>query len=124
MSRPFDSWDSVRDFALTLPGTELSRSYGAPRVRLRGKAFVYPGREKGSFAVACPLEEKEFLTETDPDTFWESDHYRGWPAVLVRFGSPDRERIEIVIRRAWWGRLTKKQQRERGPGPSVRRLGP
>ena len=114
---PFDSWDSVRDFALTLAGTELSRSYGAPCVRVRSRAFVYPGREKGSFAVACPIEEKELLMETDPETFWETDHYRGWPAVLVRFGSPDRERIEAVIRRAWWDRLTKKQQVEFGPRP-------
>lgn len=117
MPKPFDSWDSVRDFALTLPGTEPSRSYGAPCVRVRGKAFVYPGRGKGSFCVATPLEEKELLMETDPDTFWETAHYHGWPAVLVRFGSPDRERIETVIRRAWWDRLTKKQQREAGPRP-------
>jgi hypothetical protein len=55
--------------------------------------------------------------ETDPDTFWQTDHYRGWPAVLVRFGSSDRERIETVIRRAWWDRLTKKQQGEFGPRP-------
>ena len=114
---PFNSWDSVLAFALTLSGTEPSRSYGAPCARVRGKAFLYPGRERGSFAVATPVEEKEFLMETDPETFWETDHYRGWPAVLVRFGSPDRERIETVIRRAWWDRLTKKQQSEVGPRP-------
>ena len=104
-------------FGLTLPGTERSTSYGSPAVRVRGKAFLYPGREKGSFAVSCPLEEKELLMETDPDTFWETDHYRGWPAVLARFDSADPERIEAVIRRAWWDRLTKAQQREFGPRP-------
>jgi hypothetical protein len=114
---PFDSWESVRDFALTLPGTEESTSYGKPAVRVRGKAFVYPGREKGSFCVATPIEEKELLMETDPDSFWETPHYRGWPAVLVRFGSPDRERIETIIRRAWWDRLTKTQQKDFGPRP-------
>ena len=113
----FNSWDSVMAFALTLPGTEESTSYGRPAVRVRGKAFVYPGREQGSFAVASPLEEKEFLMETDPATFWETDHYRGWPAVLVRFGSADPKRVEIVIRRAWWDRLSKAQQREFGPRP-------
>jgi hypothetical protein len=115
--KPFDSWDSVMAFALTLPGTEESTSYGRPAVRVRGKAFVYPGREKSSFAVASPLEEKEFLMETDPDTFWETPHYSGWPAVLVRFGSPERERIETVIRRAWWDRLGKAQQKDFGPRP-------
>ena len=117
MSGTFDSWDSVMAFGLTLPGTEPSTSYGRPAVRVRGKAFLYPGREKGSFAVSCPLEEKEFLMETDPDSFWETDHYRGWPAVLVRFGSPERERIAMLIRRAWWDRLTKAHQKEFGPRP-------
>ena len=115
--KPFDSWDCVIAFALTLPGTEPSTSWGAPTVRVRGKAFVYPGREEGSFALASRLEEKDFLIETDPDTFWETDHYRGWPAVLVRFGSEDRERIETVIRRAWWDRLSKAQQKDFGERP-------
>lgn len=117
MTKAFDSWDEVRDYALSLPGTEPSTSYGGPCVRVRGKAFVYPSREKGSFAVSCPLEEKEFLIETDPDTYWETPHYTGWPAVLVRFGRPDRERIEHVIQRAWWDRLTKKQRQEFGDRP-------
>ena len=104
-------------FALTLPGTEESTSYGRPAVRVRGKAFVYPGREQGSFAVASSLEEKELLMETDPATFWETDHYRGWPAVLVRFGSADPERVGAVIRRAWWDRLSKAQQTEFGARP-------
>jgi hypothetical protein len=87
----FDCWESVMEFGLALPGTEASRSYGAPCVRVRGKAFLYPGREKGSFAVASPLEEKDFLIETDPDTFWETDHYRGgqrcWCGSGARTGS-------------------------------------
>ena len=114
MARPFSDWEQVRDFALTLPDTELSSSYGRPAVKLRGKAFLYPGREKGSFAVATPLGEKEILMETDADTFWETPHYRGWPAVLVRFGSADRERIERVIGRAWWDRANKAQRTARG----------
>lgn len=116
-TRPFETWPEVSAFGLSLPGTELSSSYGKPAVKLNGKAFLYPGREKGSFCIASPMDEKEMLMMTDPETFWESPHYSGWPAVLVRFGSLDRERIELVVRRAWWDRLTKKQQAEFGPRP-------
>jgi hypothetical protein len=74
------------------------RSRGEGLRQREGKAFVYAGREEGSFAVASPLQEKEVLIETDPDTFWESDHYRGWPAVLVRFGGPEpRERTAARV---------------------------
>lgn len=114
---PFQGWAEVCAFALSLPDTELSTSYGKPAVKLRAKAFVYPGREAGSFAVASPLDEKEMLMATDPDTFWETPHYSGWPAVLIRFGSSDRERIETVIQRAWWDRASKVQRANFGPRP-------
>jgi hypothetical protein len=111
------SWDEVVAFAVALPETVLSTSYGRPAVKVHGKPFVYPSREVDSFAISSPLPEKELLMETDPGTFWETAHYRGWPAVLVRFGSPDRERIETVIVRAWWDRLKKPQRDAYGERP-------
>jgi len=107
----------VEAFALTLPDTEKATSYGRPAVKVREKAFVFPGREPDSFAIHSPLPEKELLMETDPDTFWETDHYRGWPTVLVRFGSRERERIEMVIARAWWDRASKTQRKTYGERP-------
>ena len=112
-----NNWDEVLAFALALPDAELSTSYGRPAVKVNAKAFVYPGREVGSFAIASPLPEKELLMETDPGTFWETAHYRDWPAVLVRYGSADRERIETVITRAWWDRLKKPQREAFGDRP-------
>lgn len=114
---PFESWDEVAAFGLSLPDTELSTSYGRPAVKVRGKAFLYPGREQGSFCIAAPLDEKELLMETEPETFWESAHYAGWPAVLVRYGSASRERIENVVVRAWWDRASKAQRAAFGPRP-------
>jgi hypothetical protein len=111
------SWEDVTGFALGLADTELATSWGKPAIRVNGKAFLYTGREPDSFAVASPLPEKELLIETDPDTFWETAHYRGWPAVLVRYGSSERERIETVITRAWWDRLKKPQRLAYGERP-------
>jgi hypothetical protein len=110
-------WEAASGFALSLPDAELSTSYGKPAVKVNGKAFLYPGREAGSFGVASPLPEKELLMETDPETFWETAHYRGWPAVLVRYGSADVERVQTVIRRAWWDRLKKAQREATGLRP-------
>jgi hypothetical protein len=117
VTEPFGAWDEVVAFALDMQNTELGTSYRAPAVKVNGRAFLYPGREQGSFAVASPLPEKELLMETDPETFWETDHYRGWPAVLVRYGSPERERIGTVITRAWWDRLKKPQRLAYGERP-------
>jgi len=98
------SWDEAVAFALTLPGTELSTSYGKPAVKVNGRAFLYVGREaESSFGVAIDLDTVELLKETDPATFWQSPHYEGWPAVLIRFDSPDPGRVREVVERshAW-----------------------
>jgi hypothetical protein len=98
---PIDSFDKAVAFALTLPGTELSTSYGKPAVKVNGRAFLYTGHEQASsFGVGIDLDSVEILKETDPATFWQSPHYEGWPAVLIRFDSPDSERVRAVIARS------------------------
>lgn len=112
------NWHAVEAFALTLPGVVRDTSYGKPALKLRGKAIATttaPAHD--SFVLMTPLAEKEVLIETDPDTFWETDHYRGWPAVLVRYGTPAGERIATLLTRGWWDRATKAQQKAYGPRP-------
>ncbi len=113
----FACWEDVAAFALTLPATEASTSYGQPAIKTRGKLICSTGHEPGSFHVAAPHEEKAVLLESDPVTFWQTAHYANWPALLVRYGSDDPDRIRIVITRAWWDRATKKAQADHGPRP-------
>lgn len=108
------NWDEVVAFTLTLPGTELSSSWGKPSIKVRGKPFVYKSREDGSFSLSVPLPDKEMLLETDPETFWENDHVKGWPAVLVRHDGPAMDRAKMLIERAWWDRASQKLRAERG----------
>ena len=114
MSEPIDSWEKAAAFALTLPGTELGTSYGKPAVKVNGRAFLYSGHEtKTSFGVGVDTDSVEMLKETDPDTFWQTPHYEGWPAVLIRFDSPDPERVRDVIRRAHQWTAAKPKPRPR-----------
>ncbi|HEX8380502.1 MAG TPA: MmcQ/YjbR family DNA-binding protein [Allosphingosinicella sp.] len=103
MTEAIGSWEDAVAFALALPGTELSTSYGKPAVKVNGRAFLYTGREAGSFGVAIDPDSVELLKETDPGTFWQSSHYEGWPAVLVRYASEDPGRVREIIERshAW-----------------------
>jgi hypothetical protein len=90
-------------FALTLPNTERGTSYGraAVKVASNGRAFIYPGHEADtSFALAMDLDSIEILKETDPATFWQSPHYVGWEGLLIRYDSPDEERVREVIGRS------------------------
>lgn len=97
------TWEEAVAFALALPDTILSTSYGKPAVKVasNGRAFLYTGHEEEtSFGIAIDLDTVEMLKETDPETFWQTPHYEGWPAVLIRFGSPDPEHVRAMIERS------------------------
>ncbi len=101
MAKPIRSWEEAVAFALSLPDTELSTSYGKPAVKVNGRAFLYTGHEdKTSFGIGIDLDTVELLKETDPDTFWQTPHYEGWPAVLIRYDSRDPERVRAMIGRS------------------------
>ena len=97
------TFDEAVAFALALPDTELSTSYGKPAVKVasNGRAFLYTGHEdQTSFGIAIDLDTVEILKETDPDTFWQTPHYEGWPAVLVRYDGEDQDRLRETIQRS------------------------
>jgi hypothetical protein len=116
VSEPLDSFDKALAFALTLPGAVQISSYGKPAaaVAANGRAFLYPGHEAdSSFAVGIDLGTVEILKETEPETYWQSPHYEGYPAVLVRYDSPDPERVRWVIEQARDQAAAKKPARMR-----------
>lgn len=112
------TFEDAVTFALGLPDTVLSTSYGKPAVKLASneRAFLYPGHEADtSFVVAMDLDTIELLKETDPDTFWQSQHYVGWEGVLIRYDSEDPERVKEVIERSrdWVAAKPKARPRKR-----------
>jgi hypothetical protein len=97
------TFDEAVAYALTLPGTELSTSYGKPAVKVasNGRAFLYPSHEADtSFGVAIDLDTIELLKATDPGTFWQTPHYEGWEGVLIRYDSNDEARVREIIERS------------------------
>jgi hypothetical protein len=112
------TWDEAVAVALALPDTELSTSYGKPAVKVRsnGRAFLYPSHEADtSFGVGIDLDTVEILKETEPETYWQTAHYEGWPAVLVRYACKDEERVRDIIRRSrdWTAAKPKARPRKR-----------
>ena len=106
-------YEQVTCFAAHLPGAEHSTHYGAPAVKANGNAFVSPGREDGSFCLLIDRDTVDMLKETDPDTYWQTPHYVGWPSVLVRFDTADPDRVFAMIERAYEQALAKKRPKKK-----------
>jgi hypothetical protein len=114
------SWEEVRAFALALPGVEESSSHNdAPALKVRGKLIAcQPAdrqvRDGGRVLVLMdvPLDERAALIEAEPDVFFANDHFRDYPAVLVRLPATDLDRIRPYLERSWRRRAPRRLQAE------------
>ena len=116
-SAALDSWDKAAAFALSLPGTVLVTGWmDAVELVANGRPVIFTGREaRTSFAVMIDLGTVEMLKATEPETYWQSPHYEGYAAVLVRYDSPDPERVRRVIEQACEQAALLKPKRKRKP---------
>lgn len=84
---------------LAFPEVEEETS-DRPAFRVRGKLFAWMARERdgGGLGVRVDRDEKQLILDANPDVYFSSPHYDGWPGVQIRLEliEPDelRERLE------------------------------
>jgi hypothetical protein len=95
------TFDDVRQIALALPGVEEGTSYGTPAFKVRGK-FLSRLKEDGeTLVVKIDFDERDILMAANPETFYITDHYRGYPAMLVRLATVDSDELRELFEAAW-----------------------
>jgi hypothetical protein len=117
------TWDDVRRIALALPETSEAVSWEHAHWRVKDKGFVWerPLRRSDLEALgdAAPegpilgarvehLVAKEALLADDPNVYFTTPHFDGFPAVLVRLDEISVEDLEEVIVEAWLCRAPKR----------------
>ncbi|HEY7453928.1 MAG TPA: MmcQ/YjbR family DNA-binding protein [Thermoleophilaceae bacterium] len=117
------TWDDVRELALALPETSEVLSRELRQWRVKDKLFVWerPLRKTDLAALgdAAPdgpilgarvehLVAKEALLADDPDLFFTTPHFDGYPAILVRLDRIGLEELREVVVEAWLVRAPKK----------------
>jgi len=65
--------------------------------------------------IACPLERKALLVEAAPDIVFDDDHYRGFPAIMVRLSAIDREHMAEWLNDAWAFQTSRPARRKTNP---------
>ena len=109
-------WADVVAMGALLPGVETGTSYGRAALKVRSKAIAVAGKEPDHFVLMAATDEVEVLIETEPQVFFQTDHYKGWPAVLARYATADPARIAMLLERAWTRRASKAQRMARAEG--------
>jgi hypothetical protein len=110
------TYAEVEAFALTLPETTSTPSYGgAPALRVNKKMFArlraemagdlddLTGEPFGDVLMVGvqDLGEKEALLSDDPRAYFTVAHYDGYPAVLVRLRLADLAELRELLLEAW-----------------------
>jgi predicted DNA-binding protein (MmcQ/YjbR family) len=95
------TFEEVRDLAFELPAVEEGLCYGTPALRVKGK-FLLRLREDGeTIAIKIPMDDREVLLQADPEVFYITDHYRGYPAILFRLSAIRRDQLADLLELAW-----------------------
>jgi hypothetical protein len=83
-----------------LPETTQSTWFNTPSLKVRGKSLCRV-KDPDTVVLMCPLEEKELLIAAAPEIYFETDHYKGWPAILVRIHAIATAELALRLERAF-----------------------
>ena len=86
--------------ARRLHEVERSSSYGTPALKVNDVAFARL-LDPQTLVLQCPLEQKVLLMEISPDIYFDTDHYVGHEAVLVRLSAISDEELSLRLEDAW-----------------------
>jgi len=96
--------DVVRRIARSLSDVEESTSPRGTGFKVRGKLLaceaIHKSAEPNSLMVRITTDDRELLLATEPNTYYLTDHYRGYPAVLVRLSKVSRKALRELLRDA------------------------
>lgn len=102
----------VRAMVAGLPGLQDRSGEDRLALEVGGKGFAWSLMERTApkkprvpildvLAVRCDIARKELLIEAAPETFFSTDHYRGYPAVLVRLETVEADELKSLLADAW-----------------------
>ena len=93
---------NARRLLLSLADVTEGRSYGYPSFLLNGR-FLARFRDDDTVLVLvlASIDNRDVLMQMDPDAFFFTDHYRNYPAVLIRLAAIPRGLFADVVKESW-----------------------
>jgi hypothetical protein len=116
--------EDARRLILRLPGVSEGRSYGLPAFLLNGR-FLARFRDGDTVLVLqlATIDDRDFLMQLDPGAFFFTEHYRDYPAVLVRLADVPPTLLAKLVTDSWRhvSTLPPPRPRPKRRGPAGRR---
>jgi hypothetical protein len=91
------TWEDVLELTRDLPGVEETTSYGRPTLKVKGKFFAALRTNPDAIVVKCDLDEKPLLLESRPEILFETPHYHGYGAMLIKLDASPEDAREFLV---------------------------
>jgi hypothetical protein len=100
----------VVEIGARFPEVEVGTSFGTPAMKVRNKGMICRLRTNPDALVlrVIDLADREALLKGQPDVFFSTPHYDGYPYVLVRLDAIDPGELSELIEDAWRLRAPKR----------------
>ena len=111
-----DPFDRVISMGLGLPEVEHATRPDGSHLLKRGGCFMaalatHPSAEPGTLVVRYDEQERTWLLEDAPETYYLTDYYRRWPLILARLSAITPDALGDLLAVSW--RLTGEKIRPR-----------
>ena len=105
MARRTINFDTVRKIGLALPGVEDGTAYGNLALKAHGKLLAcvptHRSAEPNSLVVKVDFDDRAELLAAAPDVYYVTEHYAGYPSVLVRLSRVDADVLRDLLGMAY-----------------------
>ena len=91
----------VQHAARHLPLVEASLSYGTPALKVKGKLFARLWEDDATLVLKVDFDSRDAMLLAQPGIFFITDHYRGYPAVLVRLSKVKDAQLRTLLEDSW-----------------------
>jgi hypothetical protein len=96
------TWDDVLAAAADLPGIEVGTSYGTPSMTVRGKFMCRMRTNPDALVMrVIDLTDREALLKGNPDVYFSTPHYDGYPVVLIDLDRIEPTELAELVEDAW-----------------------
>jgi hypothetical protein len=96
------TWDDVVEIGRRFPGVEEATWFGTPALKAEGKGICRLRTDPDALVMrVIDLGDREALLKGNPDVYFSTPHYEGYPYVLVRLDAVDATELAELIEDAW-----------------------
>jgi hypothetical protein len=101
-----DPFEKVKTLGLALPDVTATTKYdGSPVLKVHGSFMaglaMHQSAEPETLVVRVSFEEREWLLDDAPQTYYVTDYYRSYPVVLIRLSQIDGDALRDVLSVSW-----------------------